>query len=111
MKQITRILCASAALFGSLPAVGTQTSAPATYDMVLANGWVIDPEKKLDAIRNVGIKNGTIAAVSATATYERPNQLSAGVKYLLVHGVFVIANHDLQTSASPGQPVRRPVTP
>jgi len=37
------------------------------YDVVLANGRVIDPETKLDAVRNVGIKNGKIAAVSPTA--------------------------------------------
>lgn len=37
------------------------------YDVVIANGRVIDPETKLDAVRNVGIKNGKIAAVSQAA--------------------------------------------
>jgi N-acyl-D-glutamate deacylase len=37
------------------------------YDIVLANGRVIDPETKLDAIGNVGIKDGRIAAVSPAA--------------------------------------------
>jgi len=36
-----------------------------TYDVVLRNGRVMDPETKLDAIRNVGIQNGKIAAISA----------------------------------------------
>jgi N-acyl-D-aspartate/D-glutamate deacylase len=35
-----------------------------TYDIVIANGRVIDPESKLDAIRNVGISGGAIRAVS-----------------------------------------------
>src|SRR5271163_4162789 len=37
-----------------------------TFDIVLANGRVMDPETKLDAIRNVGILRGKIAAVSAS---------------------------------------------
>ena len=36
------------------------------YDIVLANGRVMDPETNLDAIRNVGIRAGKIAAVSET---------------------------------------------
>src|SRR6267143_1188006 len=34
------------------------------YDVVIANGRVMDPESGLDAIRNVGIRGGSIAAVS-----------------------------------------------
>ena len=34
------------------------------YDIVLKNGRVIDPESGLDAIRNVGIKDGTIALIT-----------------------------------------------
>jgi len=34
------------------------------YDIVLAGGRVIDPETKLDAIRNVGILNNRIAQIS-----------------------------------------------
>jgi len=36
------------------------------YDIVLANGRVIDPETNLDAVRNVGINGGRIAAISAS---------------------------------------------
>lgn len=35
------------------------------YDIVLTGGRVIDPETKLDAIRNVGINNNRIAQISA----------------------------------------------
>jgi N-acyl-D-glutamate deacylase len=34
------------------------------FDVVIANGRVIDPETRLDAVRNVGIKGGRIAAIS-----------------------------------------------
>lgn len=37
------------------------------YDIVLEGGRVIDPETKLDAIRNVGILHGRIAMVSSEA--------------------------------------------
>ena len=36
------------------------------YDLVLANGRVIDPESGLDAVRHVGIRGGSIAAISET---------------------------------------------
>src|SRR5882762_9455440 len=39
----------------------------ATYDMVIANGRVMDPESGLDAARNVGISGGQIRAISAEA--------------------------------------------
>ena len=35
-----------------------------SYDLVILNGRVIDPESKTDAIRNLGISNGTIKAIS-----------------------------------------------
>jgi N-acyl-D-aspartate/D-glutamate deacylase len=37
-----------------------------TYDLVIANGRVIDPETKLDGARWVGITSGAIRAVSAS---------------------------------------------
>lgn len=36
-----------------------------SLDIVISNGRVIDPETKLDAVRNVGIRAGKIAVVSA----------------------------------------------
>ena len=37
-----------------------------TYDLAVANGRVLDPATNLDAIRHIGIRDGKIAAVSAT---------------------------------------------
>jgi hypothetical protein len=40
-------------------------AAPAwSYDLVIANGRVIDPESGLDGIRHVGIEAGRIASIS-----------------------------------------------
>lgn len=42
---------------------GAQVSGPA-FDLVLANGRVMDPASGTDAIRNIGIVDGRIAAIS-----------------------------------------------
>jgi N-acyl-D-aspartate/D-glutamate deacylase len=44
------------------PAVSPQ---PSRFDLVIRGGRVIDPETNLDAVRDVGITGGRIAAVSA----------------------------------------------
>ena len=46
--------------FGFLPTLHAE------YDIVIANGRVIDPETKLDGIRFVGIRSGRITNVSKT---------------------------------------------
>ena len=38
-----------------------------TYDIVIRNGRVMDPQTKLDAVRNVGLRGGKIAAISPGA--------------------------------------------
>jgi N-acyl-D-aspartate/D-glutamate deacylase len=44
--------------------LGTPCAAPAEFDLVLTGGRVVDPETRLDAIRSVGIRGDTIAAIS-----------------------------------------------
>ena len=39
-------------------------SGAETFDLVVRNGRVIDPESRLDAVRDVGIRNGKVAAIS-----------------------------------------------
>ncbi|MBL8203229.1 MAG: amidohydrolase family protein [Blastocatellia bacterium] len=36
------------------------------FDLVIANGRVVDPDSKLDAVRHVGIRGKSIAAISAS---------------------------------------------
>ena len=48
--------------------VGTGLAAEdEKYDVVIANGWVMDPESGLDAVRNVGIRGGKIRAISSNS--------------------------------------------
>ncbi len=46
---------------GSSASNGTET-----YDVVIANGRVMDPESGLDAVRNVGIRGAKIMAISSS---------------------------------------------
>ena len=81
----------------------------AQYDLVIANGRVMDPESGLDAIRNVGVTNGKIAAISArplkgTKTIDAKNHVVApGFIDLHSHGITNAANeyqaHDGVTTA------------
>ncbi len=49
------------------------------YDLVLEGGRVIDPETHLDAVRNVGIRDGKIASITSTALNGRRVIHAAGL--------------------------------
>ena len=51
----------------SLVALSPPIGAQDNYDVVIANGRVMDPESGLNAVRNVGIVAGKIRAISAAA--------------------------------------------
>jgi predicted amidohydrolase len=68
MQVTSRPLLLAATLAVSLAVLSDRAAgqAAATYDIVIANGRVIDPESNLDAARWVGINGSKIAAISAT---------------------------------------------
>jgi len=76
-----RILAAVALLVFASASASAQT-----YDIVLANGRVLDPETNLDATRNVGIAGGRIAAVSAAPLQGRT---TVDVRGLVVTAGFI----------------------
>lgn len=41
------------------------SSSQAIYDLVILNGRVVDPESTTDAVRNLGITNGSIKIITA----------------------------------------------
>jgi N-acyl-D-aspartate/D-glutamate deacylase len=64
--KIFRCLLGIALLCFQIPSSGiVESSSKATYDVVILNGRVLDPESGLDAIRNVGISGGTIKIVTS----------------------------------------------
>jgi N-acyl-D-aspartate/D-glutamate deacylase len=61
-KSITAVVLLGA-VAGMFARTGASKAAE-TYDLVIAGGRVMDPESGLDAVRNVGIRAGKIAAIS-----------------------------------------------
>ncbi len=59
----TRLLVLAPAIVCVAFAACAREQAP-TYDLVIANGRVIDPESALDAVRHVGIRSGKIEVIS-----------------------------------------------
>lgn len=62
---IATVLMAALIIAISTPATQVFSSqSAADFDLVLANGRVMDPESNLDAVRYIGIRAGKIAAIS-----------------------------------------------
>jgi len=58
-KRMLATVLAPVALLGASAGQATQS-----YDLVIANGRVMDPESGLDAVRHLGIRGRTIETVS-----------------------------------------------
>ncbi len=69
-------------LLAILVAAGLLVAVPAarqqTFDLVISGGRVMDPESGVDAVRNVGISAGRIAAISADPLSGRATINAAG---------------------------------
>ena len=61
------------------------------YELVIANGRVIDPESKLDAGRNLGISDGRIQAISADSLSGNTTIDAAGL--IVAPGFIDMNNH------------------
>lgn len=57
-------LCPVVVLCGWGAAVAQQQQQPQTYDVVIRGARVLDPESKLDAVRDVALQGSRIAAIS-----------------------------------------------
>lgn len=75
---------------------GCHGAAP-SYDLVLTGGRVIDPETRLDAIRNVGIRADSITIIS-TAALEGRRMIDA--RGLVVAPGFIDLNQHAQTDSA-----------
>ena len=57
-ERLCRFRLVACVIFMSGPA------AAEDYDLVIQNGRVMDPQSGLDAVRNVGVKDGKIAKIT-----------------------------------------------
>jgi N-acyl-D-aspartate/D-glutamate deacylase len=71
------LLCGVLLAFSLYPF--TKTHAAQDYDLVIANGRVVDPESGLDAVRNVGVSGGRIVAISSDALHGRTTLDATGL--------------------------------
>ena len=86
----------SAAIFLRIP----NTAAAPKYDLIVKGGRVIDPSRKLNAIRDVAIAQGRIAAVEANVAADAVETIDARGK-LVVPGLLDIHTHAANTSDGP----------
>jgi N-acyl-D-glutamate deacylase len=78
------------------------------YDLVVAGGRVVDPESGLDAIRNVGVRDGTIAAVSTDPLVGKRTIEARGM--IVAPGFVDVHSHGVGTKAASRMQVQDGVT-
>ena len=100
----------SAAVSAALLAAGGRLAAQtAPYDLVIKGGRVIDPSVRLDAVRDVAIAAGRIAAVEPAIGAAAAATIDARGK-LVVPGLVDIHTHAARDPAGPGLCLRDGVT-
>jgi dihydroorotase len=106
-RQFLSAAAASAATFARTPsAFAAQASR---YDLLIKGGRVIDPSVRLDAIRDVAIAGGRIAAVEASIGGEAADTIDARGK-LVVPGLIDIHTHAARSAEGPGLVLQDGVT-
>jgi dihydroorotase len=94
-RQFVYAAAAAAAAFGRASDV-----LGATYDLLIKGGRVIDPTLRLDAVRDVAIVGGRIAAVEAAISADATQTIDARGK-LVVPGLLDIHTHAARDKESP----------
>jgi len=79
MRRLVFVLLLCPLCLMGFLALSTAIAAAQQYDLVLEAGRVIDPETGLDAVRNVGIRDGKIVRVSPEALSGRRVIHAAGL--------------------------------
>ncbi len=74
--------------------------AATKYDLVIKGGRVIDPSRKLDAVRDVAISHGRIEAIEASIKADGVETIDASGK-LVVPGLIDIHTHAARTKEGP----------
>ena len=106
-RQFLAAAAASAATFARAPSAFAAQAA--RYDLIIRGGRVIDPSVRLDAIRDVAIARGRIAAVEANIVADAAETLDARGK-LVVPGLIDIHTHTARSAEGPGLVLQDGVT-
>jgi dihydroorotase len=81
----------------------------AKYDLIIRGGRVIDPSVRLDAVRDIAISGGRIAAVEPTLAGDAAEAIDARGK-LVVPGLIDIHTHAARAAEGPGLVLQDGVT-
>lgn len=98
-RQFLSIAAASTVMYARTP--GGFAAQAAGYDLIIKGGRVIDPSVRLDAIRDVAISAGRIAAVEANITAHATDTIDARGK-LIVPGLIDIHTHTARSAEGEG---------
>jgi dihydroorotase len=90
-------LSGAAVIAARAASASAQTRA---YDLIIRGGRVIDPGNRLDALRDVAIAGGRIAAVAANIAGDAPETIEARGK-LVVPGLLDIHTHVARSADGP----------
>jgi dihydroorotase len=96
---------ASAAAFVRIP-----HALAATYDLIVKGGRVIDPSLGIDAVRDVAIAGGRIAAVEASIAAESAPDIIDARGKLVVPGLIDIHTHAARSKDGPALALKDGVT-
>jgi dihydroorotase len=100
MLNRRQFVCAAAAGAAAFARVSEVFAAPASYDLIIKGGRVIDPSLRVDAIRDVAIAAGRIAAVEANVAGGAAETLDARGK-IVVPGLLDIHTHAARVKDGP----------
>jgi dihydroorotase len=100
MLNRRQFVCAAAAGAAAFARVTDVLAGPATYDLIIKGGRVIDPSLRVDAIRDVAIAGGRIAAVGANVAGDATETLDARGK-IVVPGLLDIHTHAARVKEGP----------
>jgi dihydroorotase len=105
-RKFVSTAIASTAMIGS---ASKSFAAAARYDLILKGGRVIDPSLRIDAIRDVAISGGRIAAVDVNIVGGAAETIDARGK-LVVPGLIDVHTHTARFKEGPGLVLQDGVT-
>ena len=94
-RSFVRVAAAGAAMLGNAPKLFAQT-----YDLIIKGGRVVDPSLRLNAVRDVAISGGRIAAVETGIAADATETIDASGR-LVVPGLIDIHTHAARTPEGP----------
>src|SRR5579864_8657229 len=100
MMNRRQFLCAAAGAAGAATLARVGDAFAANYDLVIKGGRVIDPSVGLDAVRDVAIAAGKIAAVDTNIAAEAADTIDARGR-IVAPGLIDIHTHAARDKEGP----------